>query len=225
MAETETGGEDVFVEVPRNVSGWKAPKGFVSAGSVLGASWEIFRSQLGGYFLLGLVFMLVNGFAGGTGVGIVLVGPLMAGLYFGVQRGLNTGSPDIGDLFKGFNVFVPALVAYLLISVFAGVGFVLCFFPGVIVLMMYKMAYLFIVDRKMDFWQAMEASRKVYFANFGSLTLLYILEGLLLFVGFLLCGVGIYLTFPLTVIMTVVAYQRMVGFQERGDFEPSTPAS
>ena len=215
--------EGYYEEIPAEVSSWRAPRGQIFLGAHVGASWSIATGQLGAFFLLGLLLTLIIEFVSSTGVGIIVIGPLMAGLYYSVQRAMNIGSFEVGDLFKGFSVFVPAMVAGLLISVFTIIGFILCIFPGFIVQMMYKMTYLFILDRKMDFWPAMEASRKLYFANFWSLTLLYIVEGFLMFAGILACYVGVFFTLPLTVVMTTLAYKRLVGFHETGDYEPALP--
>ena len=174
----------------------------------------------GQFFLLGLVFMIANGALSSTGVGIIFVGPLLAGMYYSIQKAINTGDVEIGDLFKGFSIFVPAMVAGLLIGLFQGIGFVLCIVPGIIVTMMYKMTYLFILDRDMDFWPAMEASRRLFFANFLPLSLLYIVEALLVTAGVLLCYVGVFFAYPLTVAMTAFAYKSLVGFEKTGPFEP-----
>jgi uncharacterized membrane protein len=44
-----------------------------------------------------------------------------------------------------------------------------------------------------------------------------------MFVGILACYVGVFIALPLTVVMTVLAYKRLVGFQETGDYEPTVP--
>ena len=69
---------------------------------------------------------------------------------------------EFADLFKGFNFFVPTLVASLVIGLFVSFGGRSCAsFPGLVVAAMYKFTYLFIVDKKMDFWPAMQASHAV----------------------------------------------------------------
>lgn len=210
-----------YVDVPPNVSGWDAPKGDVPVGEIFGEAWSIGKSQLGPAFLTGLVFMVVMGFVNSLGVGFFLIGPLLGGLYYTIHRGMNVGNFEVGDLFKGFSVFVPTMLIAIVSSIFASIGVVLCIIPGILVIFMYSFAYLFVLDRKMDFWQAMEASRKLYFANFWSLSILFIVQGLFNFAGTLACYVGVFFTFPVTVIMTIVAYRRLVGFRETGDYEPS----
>ncbi len=65
---------------------------------------------------------------------------------------------EVGDLFKGFNYFVPALVAALIISLFVFGGSLLCIVPGLVLSAMYNFTYLFLVDKRLDFWPAMQAS-------------------------------------------------------------------
>ena len=94
-------------------------------------------------------------------VPVILQGPLFAGFHiFCMKRILNRGG-DFGDLFKGFNFFVPTLVASLVISLFAGFGTIFCIIPGLVIAAIYKFTYLFIVDKRMDFWPAMQASHAV----------------------------------------------------------------
>jgi uncharacterized membrane protein len=217
------GGGEGAVVIPRDLSTWQAPQGFVPVGALFRQAWGLMAEQLGNFLLLGLVFFLVNGAVSSTGIGLLLYGPLIAGVYYSVQRGVNLGRFEVGDLFKGFSIFLPAMLAGLLIAVFGMVGFMLCILPLFLVQMMYKMTYLFMLDRQLDFWPAMEASRKLFFANFWKLTLLYIVEGCILFIGVCLCYVGIFLAFPLTVAMTTLAYRQLVGFQQTQDYEPQLP--
>jgi hypothetical protein len=55
---------------------------------------------------------------------------------------------EIGDIFKGFDFFLPAFVAALLIGIFVFIGTMLCVIPGLVVASMYKFTYLFILDKK-----------------------------------------------------------------------------
>ena len=67
---------------------------------------------------------------------------------------------ELGDMFKGFDYFLPAFVAALLIGVFVFVGILVCMIPGLVVAAMYKFTYLFIIDKRMDFWPAMRPAMK-----------------------------------------------------------------
>jgi uncharacterized membrane protein len=124
---------------------------------------------------------------------------------------------DLGDIFQGFNYFVPALIAAIVSSIFTTIGCLLCIIPGLVVAAMYQFTYLFIVDKKMDWWPAMKASHEVVKQDYLGFTLFLIAGALLNFVGFLCCIAGILVTFPIYYAAITFAYQEIVGF------EPDSP--
>ena len=126
---------------------------------------------------------------------------------------------EFADLFKGFNFFVPALVASLAIMLFTGLGTLLCIIPGLVVAAMYKFTYLFIVDKRMDFWPAMQASHNIVKGDYFGFTMFLLLAALVNMLGALCCIVGILVTIPVTFAAITVAYQEIVGF------DPQTTAS
>jgi uncharacterized membrane protein len=119
---------------------------------------------------------------------------------------------EIGDIFKGFNFFVPSLVASLAIMLLTGLGSLLCIIPGLVVAAMYKFTYLFIVDKRMDFWPAMQASHNIVKGDYFGFTMFLLLAALVNILGALCCIVGILVTIPLTFAAITVAYQEIVGF-------------
>src|SRR6185295_18654057 len=122
---------------------------------------------------------------------------------------------EFADLFKGFNFFVPALVASLIIGLFTFAGTLLCLIPGLVVAAMYKFTYLFIVDKKMDFWPAMQASHAVVKNDYVGFTLFLLLAFLVNLLGVSCCFVGLLVTIPVTFAAITVAYKEIVGFDQR----------
>ena len=168
------------------------------------------KADMGNYVLLALVFMFLNG-----AVPLILQGPLTAGFHiFCIKKTLNRPA-ELADLFKGFNFFLPALVASLLISVFVFAGTLLCIIPGLVVAAMYKFTYLFIVDKRMDFWPAMQASHAVAKNDYFGFTMFLLLMVLVDLLGVLCCVVGIFIALPVTFAAITVAYQELVGFDPR----------
>src|SRR5208282_2738796 len=105
----------------------------------------------------------------------ILQGAMIAGLHIFTMKKLMGRPADIGDLFKGFNYFVPTLLASLVIAIFVLCGTILCVIPGLVVAAMYKFTYLFIVDKGMDFWPAMQASHAVVKHDYVGFTLFLLL--------------------------------------------------
>ena len=181
-------------------------------GAWVGAGWDLVKADMGNYVLLALVFIALNGM-----VPMILQGPLIAGFHIYCLKRLLGRQTDFGDLFKGFNFFVPALVASLVIGLFTFAGSLLCLIPGLVVMAMYKFTYLFIVDKRMDFWPAMQASHNVVRNDYFGFTMFLILMGLVNLLGVLCCIVGLLVTIPVTFAAITVAYQELVGF------DPQTP--
>jgi uncharacterized membrane protein len=77
---------------------------------------------------------------------------------------------------------------------------------------MYKFTYLFIVDKRMDFWPAMQASHAVAKRDYVGFTLFLLLMVLVDLLGVLCCFVGIFVAIPVTFAAITVAYKEIVGF-------------
>lgn len=182
-------------------------------GHWIGAGWSLVKADLGTFMLLSLLFVVLNGF-----VPILLQGSLIAGFCIVCTKKLLYGRFEIGDLFKGFNFFIPALVASLLITVFTFIGTIFCIIPGLVIAAMYQFTYLFIIDKKMDFWPAMQASHALVKNDYFGFTIFFIAAVLLNVIGFLCCLVGVLATMPILYAAITVAYKEIVGFQPNTNF-------
>jgi len=194
---------------PSSPASWTPPTGVqASGGRWIGEGWDLVKADLGNYVVISLLFVLLSGVP-------LIQGPLIAGFHIFTMKKLLGRNPEIGDLFKGFNWFVPTLVASLLIGLFTFAGTLLCVIPGLVVAAMYKFTYLFILDKRMDFWPAMQASHAVVKNDYFGFTMFLILAFLVNLLGFLCCIVGLLVTIPLTFAAITVAYKEIVGFEPR----------
>jgi len=177
-------------------------------GRWIGEGWRMVKADMGNYVLLAFVLMVLN-----AAVPFILQGPLLAGFHiFCMKKTLNRPA-ELADLFKGFNYFVPTLVASLLISLFVLGGTLLCIIPGLVIAAMYKFTYLFIVDKRMDFWPAMQASHAVVKNDYFGFTLFLLAMAGVNLLGLLCCIVGLLVTMPVTFAAITVAYKEIVGFE------------
>ena len=144
------------------------PKGNGGAemGRWISAGWELVTSDFWLFVLMALVFFILN-----TAVPFILQGPLMVGFHFACMRKIVSGRLDVADLFKGFNFFVPALLAMVVISAFTFLGSLFCIIPGLVLAAMYQFTYLFIFDKKLEFWPAMQASHELVKKDYFGFTL------------------------------------------------------
>jgi uncharacterized membrane protein len=190
---------------------WIPPVGVKSqTGRWIGEGWQMVKLDMGNYVLMALVVMALNGM-----VPVILQGPLFAGFHiFCMKKTLNRPT-DFADLFKGFNYFVPTLVASLVISLFVVGGTLVCIIPGLVVAAMYKFTYLFIVDKRMDFWPAMQASHAVVKNDYFGFTVFLLAMAGVNILGALCCIVGLLVSIPVTIAAITVAYKEIVGFDPR----------
>jgi len=188
-----------------------APTGITAApGRWIGAGWQIVKADLGNIILVSLVFALLSGVP-------LIQGALLAGFHYYFLKRMLGRNAEFADLFKGFNFFVPTLVASIVMGLFVFAGTLLCIIPGLVVAAMYKFTYLFIVDKRMDFWPAMQASHAVAKNDYFGFTMFLLLMALVNILGFLCCIIGLLVSVPVTIAAITVAYQELVGF------DPQTP--
>jgi len=163
---------------------------------------------LGSYVLISLLFFLLSGVP-------FVQGSLIAGFHIYTMKKLMGRNAEVGDLFKGFRFFLPALVASILIGIFTFLGTIALIIPGLVVAAMYKFTYLFMVDKRMDFWPAMQASHAVVRRDYAGFTLFLVAAFLVNVLGFLCLIVGLLVTVPMTFAAVTVAYKEIVGFDRR----------
>lgn len=165
---------------------------------------------MGTYVLLTLVFLGLGSAAAG-----LLQGSLIAGLHIFTMKKIIGRNARFADIFRGLNFFVPTLLATVVIGLFVGVATMFFLIPGLVVAAMYKFTYLFIVDKRMDFWQAMRASHEVVRRDYVGFTLFLVLLLLVDFLGVLCLAVGIFVALPVTFAAITVAYREIVGFDKQ----------
>jgi uncharacterized membrane protein len=179
----------------------------VQTGKWISTAWTMVTGQVWMFMLIVVIMMVVS-----SVVPLILQGPMLAGMHIVCWRVLLGGRADVGDLFKGFNFIGPAMVAGILIAVFSFLGLFACLVGALVVSSIYQFTYLFIVDRRLDFWPAMKASHAVVKQDyFGFFIFLLALIGINI-LGALACLVGLLVTMPLHYAAVTVAYKDLVGF-------------
>lgn len=68
-----------------------------------------------------------------------------------------------------------------------------------------------VMDHKMEFWPAMELSRKVVMRHFWKVLGLVLSAGMLAFLGVLLCGIGLLFTMPIAFGALAYGYETIFG--------------
>ncbi len=177
----------------------------VQIGAWTTAGWDWFVQDFWTNVLVGLLAsVLMSALA-------LLTGPIFAGLANLGLRKNRSGQVTVRDFFDGFANFIPALLASLLIFVFAIVGLIFLIVPGLVIMTMYMFTFHFMVDRGMDFWEAMEASRKLVARDYLGFVLFGLFLGLINLLGLMLLGVGLFFTMPISGYAVTAAYLDSVG--------------
>jgi uncharacterized membrane protein len=179
-----------------------------SPGRWISEGWNLVQADLGSYVLIALLFFLLSGVP-------FIQGALIAGFHIYTIKKLSGRNPEIGDFFKGFNFFLHSLVASLLIGLFTFLGMLALIIPALVIAAMYKFTYLFIVDKRLEFWPAMQASHNVVRNDYFGFTMFLILAFFVNVLGFLCLIVGLLVTVPVTFAAVTIAYKELVGFDQR----------
>lgn len=187
-------------------------------GECIGRSWNLLFQRF--WLLAGgsaLVFLLFIGITSipfvGTVACVLLTFVLWGGLDLLFLRYIRGQSADLGTLFIGFSTaFVPLMLASLVASVLTSLGLLLCILPGIYLSVCWQMfTPLLILDKGLDFWQAMECSRRVVTRHWWTCFALALVSTLAIVLGLLACFIGFFITLPLAVGMIVYAYEDIFG--------------
>jgi hypothetical protein len=190
----------------------------VNTWDYLSKGWDMFRENPGplmgfaaatiGVNLLLRLIPIV-----GMILHMALMAPIVGGFYVYIFKVIKRQEREFPDFLKGFNYFLPLLLANLLIGFFTVAGLFLLVVPGIYLGVCYLFTLPLIVDRDIDFWSAMELSRKIVkknwfkMFNFSLLLLLINLGGVLLFL------VGLLISIPLSLCTMSIAYDDIIGIE------------
>lgn len=184
--------------------------------------WPIVGGTFIGVLVLGVVQVVP--FLGAI-AGIFLSGVLHGGLYLYYLKYARGESADLGVIFSGFSsAFVPLMLASLVSSLLTTLGLLLLILPGIYLAIGYLFTLLLIQDRKLDFWCAMEVSRRVISAQWWRVFGLMIVAGFLACLGVIGLFIGIFVTLPILFGAIVYAYEDLVNpSAEAGAVSPQPP--
>jgi len=177
----------------------------IEIGSCISRGWELTKA----HFWLVVGVCLVTGLIQGAIAAIPILGAVAGPLLGGVINGgvyylflkLKRGQPaTFGDAFAGFSLaFVPLMLAGLVSSLLTGVGLLLCILPGIYLAVAWVFTLPLVIDKKLDFWAAMELSRKVITRNWWQMFGLLIVCFLVMLLGVLALVVGVFVAMPVVV--------------------------
>jgi hypothetical protein len=99
------------IEERSNMNPVQYVSGAIGPGDCISNAWTLVTRRFGLYIGIGIVVMLMLGCI--PLLNWILFGPVMAGFYYLVLRDMSDEPVDFGMLFKGFEKFLPLMVAGL----------------------------------------------------------------------------------------------------------------
>ena len=185
----------------------------IDIGNAFSRAWELLRAYPGliiGSFLLmslvcvGAALVPILGWIAGP----FITGALLGGLYFVFLRRIRGEHAEVGDVFAGFKLaYLNLLLANILSSLLTAVGILLCLLPGIYLAIGYMFALPLVIDKKMEFWTAMEVSRRVVHQHWWLVFGFWLVCLLVNFAGILACFIGVIVSAPLTMVATMYLYE------------------
>ncbi len=201
------GAQDrVTIDVDQEASRINASAKALDIGSCFSRSWAVLTANF--WLVVGATFVveLINAAIG------ILYGVLIGGLFLLMLRLVRKEKTEFGDAFAGFSIcFLPLFLCGLVAGILTFAGFLCCVLPFFYLLLAWKFSLLLVMDQRLDFWPAMMLSMKVVNKRFGDILLLGLVAFLINIVGGLCCYVGIFVSIPLTLLMTAYAYEDIFG--------------
>lgn len=217
--------------------------------SVIGEAFEHFKNNAGTWIavtlITGIIQIVISGIMqtgqgrGGSGgnlwitligavISIVVNGVLYAGLFGMAIKQVRGQQVSIGDLFSFTDVLGQTILASIIVGVLTGVGFIFCFFPGLVVAGLFMFTLPLIVDKKMNASEAVSASMNALKSQWLMSAVFVLVAGLLYMFGYLLCFVGVLITAPVALLSVAVLYRNFfIGSSTPPSsgqtFEPAIP--
>jgi serine/threonine protein kinase len=158
--------------------------------------------------------VLSDGKSSGTTsiLGILLSGPFMGGLYLYFLKKIRREAAGVETAFTGFRHPFPHLViGGFLATLLTTLGFLCLILPGIYLFTAWIFTFPLIVDRRLDFWPAMQLSRKIISKHWWKFLGFLLVLGLVNLVGIAACCVGLFITFPITFAALTYAYEDIIG--------------
>jgi uncharacterized membrane protein len=195
-------------------------------GDYFRTGWELFKQYPGGFIGFSLVYAVVLlilptlSFLGWL-LFFAVYPPLVMGNFMVSAKLLQGQPPAFRDFFAGFHFFLPLVLLSLVTSILIAIGLALLIIPGIYLIVAYLFAACLVIDRRLDFWPAMELSRRtvtpMWFGIFTFTVLLTVVNIL----GALLLGLGLLVTVPLTYCALTAAYADLFGLHS--DYTQEVP--
>jgi hypothetical protein len=178
----------------------------IDTGACVSAGWEGFKKDPANH----IIALLLVGILSSIGMGL-LTGPLMVGYMRMLMRQEQGEATSAGDVFKGFDDFVPGLIVGLLGSLIVSAGYAFCVIPGILLAPIMPFALYLVAAGEKDGVAALKRAFELVQANLVPAAVCSFVLSLVAGLGVLGCFVGLLVTAPIAVIGTFHMARQAVG--------------
>lgn len=180
----------------------------IKIGNWFSSGWKVFKKDAGFSIafavIAGICYLLLSSI---PFAGLLIWYPIIAGFIIISLMAFGNQTVELKNYLWGFRHFIPLLVFTIVSTIFIFIGLLLLIVPGIYLSVAYLFAPCLIVEKNIDFWPAMEISRKKvnkhWFGMFGFSMVIILLN----IVGCLPFLVGLFITIPLSTCIITAAYK------------------
>jgi uncharacterized membrane protein len=197
----------------------------LSVKTLLGAAWQHFKMRPWFFVSITIFCMFLSVLFDATGERLHTLSPvvefffslaaffietaLLAGYFLILKQSLSGKNPVFRDLFNGGEHIWPFIGAVLLSSCITILGFIAFIIPGFIALSAFYFTSYIVLDKNMKPVAALKESMRMTQGNKLQILRFIFVICLLNLVGALLFGVGLFVTYPISLIAYVILYKEL----------------
>lgn len=196
-------------------------------GDCIRRGWDLALENLGpiiGYTCIVIAIHVALAFIPILGwiAGVVISPALSAGYFIYIRKRIRGEAAEFEHFFGGFDYLGQLFILGLISGFFVFIGTLLCIIPGLYLAVAYMFSSFLVVAKGLDFWPAMETSRRAVTDNLGAMIVLLLALLGLNILGAIACLVGLIITVPVSYCAGVVAFQLIF---EETDVATAAPAA
>lgn len=190
-------------------------------GGAFEEGWRLTKENLGfliGYQIILYVLSFIFGISyEGRGLtlwylfGWALIVLVKMGLYKSSVLIVDSIKPTFEQLYKNWRLFISWVVAGFLFGIMFAIGLILLIVPGCYILARYGFFPFFIIDKEAGPIEALKLSAKATEGIRWPIFLLFLACLGLDILGFLLLGVGLLITIPITLLALAKVYRQITA--------------
>ena len=197
-------------------------------GQSLSWAWDTFKTNVGFLILVFLILWVVGAifdipiyFWRSSVPPLILNGvSLLVGTFLSIAvlkiclRFLDGGGSDFTDLYTGYPYFLNMIIGFILYGLLIVAGLILLIVPGIYWATKYMLVGYLIVDQDMSPTDAFKKSGQMTQGSKWHLLLFVVASLGINILGVIACGIGLFITMPLTALASAHIYRSLADFSK-----------